>query len=211
MPDSVKTGEEFQVTLVVTNNGGAGEFRSAVSYRYNDNEWETSDEELTQFVGAGATEQVGGDPTSFQYPGTYQFRIEETDTTSTIEVERPQEYDPEYARENARSPSYDSLFREFDTYEGEPIHFQFGSVYQVVYDWDEERSIDYLQLDVANNNDEYEGDIAALWGGDERILENDVIELWGVAERLYEYETVQGDYRTIPMLTLVDYEIEESG
>jgi hypothetical protein len=45
--------------------------------------------------------------------------------------------------------------------------------------------------------------------GDDRLLEEDIIELWGVAEELLSYETVQGNTRTIPRLTLTDYNLRE--
>lgn len=41
----------------------------------------------------------------------------------------------------------------------------------------------------------------------ERVLEDDVTELWGVVEQLYSDGTVEGDTRTIPRLTMTDYEL----
>jgi len=133
-----------------------------------------------------------------------------TPTPTPSPTPTPDPYTIEYVTENAQSPAYDTLFRQFDDYEGEPVHFAFGYVYQSIYNSD--GGADYHQVEVTNDQSAgYQGDIAMLWDGDTRLLEGDVIELWGIAEDLYEYETVQGDVRTIPRITLVEFELIEEG
>lgn len=111
-------------------------------------------------------------------------------------------YDVSTAKENAANPDYDDMFRDIESYFGEPVAFDWGLVYQVQYhdDWD------YLQMVVANNDSQWEGDIAGQWTGD-RILENDLLRVWGVPEDLLTYTTVKGDERTIPYLTFVELEV----
>jgi len=131
---------------------------------------------------------------------------EPTATPGRLEGER---YTAEYVRENAHTDvDYDDLFRDFEQYQGEAIHYNYGLLYQAMYDRYED--YDYHQLNVKNDPTEaYQGDVAMIWAGDERLLEDDLIELWAIVENLYEYETVQGETRTIPLLTLVDYELRE--
>lgn len=113
-------------------------------------------------------------------------------------------YVPEDAREEATSPSYEQLFRRIEDYEGEPVRFEWAQVYHVQYN----DGNDYIQMYVANNDRQMEGDVAASWYGDQRILEGDEFNpAIGVVERLYEYETVRNDVRTIPYLTLVEYDM----
>ncbi|KTG30656.1 hypothetical protein AUR66_00540 [Haloferax profundi] len=98
------------------------------------------------------------------------------------------------------------MFRYIEDYEGVPIHFNYGQVSRVIY----EDEYTYLQLYVSNTDSEWEGDVAARYYGDQRLLEDDYIELWAVAEGLHEYETVNGNIRTIPLLTIVEYELYDS-
>lgn len=127
-------------------------------------------------------------------------------TPTATPTPEPGGYDADEVRSTAETVGYETLFRNIEEYIGEAVYFEFGQIYQAIY----EDEYTYLQLYVANNDDEWEGDIAAAYYGDERILENDQMELWGVAEDLYEYETVNGNVRTIPFLTLVDYELYEN-
>lgn len=118
----------------------------------------------------------------------------------------PDPYDPQTARKNARDPSYDDFFRNFESYQGEPIRFEWGYIYQSIY----EDNYDYYQLEVSQTEQELEGDIAVVWYGNERYLEDDILNpLVGVAEELMTYETVQGNERTIPRIELVYAELFE--
>lgn len=126
-------------------------------------------------------------------------------TTATPTPTPGPAYDPAYAREHAVTPSRTELFRNVERYEGDPVHFEYGQVYQVVHD-DPEPGTDFLLIYVANNRESWEGDVAAHWTGEERLARDDLIELWGVVERLYTYTTDRGNERTIPLLTLVDFE-----
>lgn len=129
----------------------------------------------------------------------------ETPTPTPTPTPGPGSYDADQVRSSAETVSYDDLFRNIESYAGEAVYFEYGQVYQTLY----EDEYTYLQLYVADSTDEWDGDIAAHYFGDDRILEDDFMELWAVAERLLEYETVQGNTRTIPLVTLVDYDLRE--
>lgn len=127
--------------------------------------------------------------------------------TATRTTDSLPNYDVRRTKKSAVSPSYDEFFRNFESeYQGQSTHFQYAQVYQVIYR-DDEQPWDHIQMNVTNTRTEgWQGDIAAWWDGDRRLLEDDMIEVWGVAEDLYTYETVQGDERTIPYLAIVDFE-----
>lgn len=126
-------------------------------------------------------------------------------TPSPTPVPGPGDYDAKTVRESATDVAYDTLFREIEQYKKESVHFEYGQIYQAMYEDD----YTYLQLYVTNESNEWEGDVAATYWGDERLLQNDVLELWAVVEDLHEYETVKGDTRTIPLITIADYELYE--
>jgi hypothetical protein len=211
-PDTVETGEEWSYEVRVTNTGGAGEFRSTISTKAGETEWRDAGETIVAELGADETAVVfTSDDFSFPNRFNLKIRIDEADVTSTTEIVWGDAYDPDNIRDIASTVDYDELFRNFESYKGEPIHFEYGLVYQTLYQENREDPTtgDYYQMDVSNNTQSYEGDIGAGWFGDERLLENDYIELWGVAEELISYETVQGDTRTIPRITMTDFEIRE--
>jgi hypothetical protein len=211
-PDTVETGEEWSYEIRATNTGGPGEFRSSISTKAGETEWRDAGETIVAELGADETTVVfSSDDFSFPNPFNLKIRIDEADVTSTTEIVWGDPYDPDNIRDLASTVDYDELFRNFESYKGEAIHFEYGSVYQTLYQENREDPTtgDYYQIDVSNNTQSYEGDIGAGWFGDERLLENDFIELWGVAEELISYETVQGDTRTIPRLTMTDFEIRE--
>lgn len=109
-------------------------------------------------------------------------------------------YNPEQIRENAEYIEYRNLLRDVESYVGEPIHYPWGEVVQSISDSNQYRI----------NVGEYPGfdsnDLFVDYSGDERLVEDDQIQLWGVVEGSVTYETVMGDERTIPRITLVDYE-----
>ncbi|GAA0276324.1 hypothetical protein [Halobacterium noricense] len=111
-------------------------------------------------------------------------------------------------KDDAVEVEYDELFRNFEQYaeENTPIYYPYGGIYQTLYD-EYEGGIDHLQLQVSTNDQAWQGDIVAMWGGDKRYLENDVLELWGRPVDLYEYTTVNDDVRTIPRITMVDAQL----
>lgn len=149
-------------------------------------------------IGEGSTPKSTKTPTESPTPTA-------SPTPSPTPVPGPGDYDAKTVRESATDVAYDTLFRKIEQYEKESVHFEYGLVYQTIY----EDGYTYLQLDVTNDSNEWEGDVAATYWGDDRLLENDFIELWAVVEGLHEYETVKGDTRTIPLLTIVDYELRE--
>lgn len=207
-PDTVTNLESWGFTITIVNEGGPGEFTSPISHRINDGEWSVVDTiDTDRLENQEGIEVEYGERTS-PAPLDYHIRVDDADVSTTVQVTWADKYRPSNIRDNATSPPYDEFFRSFESYEGEQIHFLYGDIYQTLFNQgDSPPQYDHYQLDVTNNEDEYEGDIAAWWYGDERLLEGDLIELWGVAERLYEYETVQGDVRTIPIITLVDYDL----
>lgn len=108
----------------------------------------------------------------------------------------------EYVREEADAPNIEDYIREFDDWIARPVYFQAGEIYQAIYEYED--GVDYLQMDVSNSD--AVRDVAALWYGDERLLEGDSVQVWGVGLQWWTYETAGGSQRTIPMIELVDYE-----
>lgn len=211
-PDTVETGEEWSYEVSVTNTGGPGEFRSSISFKAGETEWEGVGETIVAELGADETEVLyTSDDLFYPAPFVLKIRIDDADVISTTETVWGDPYDPDNIRDIASTLDYDELFRNFESYQGEAVHFKFGGIYQTIYPENREDPTagDYYQMSVTNDRQAYEGDIAADWYGDERLLENDIIELWGVTEELLSYETVQGDTRTIPRITMTDFEIRE--
>ena len=166
-------------------------------------------------VGAHETASIEKSYQAPSDPGAWEFRFARLGHQWTVDVEpaptatptptQQPVYDEQYIRNNASEVAYETLFRNFERYAGEPVHYPYGLIYQVMYNVEE--GTDYLQLYVSTNSRDWQGDIAAYWSGDTRLLEDDRIELWGVPERLYTYETVEGNERTIPLLTIVAVEV----
>lgn len=127
-------------------------------------------------------------------------------TPSPTPVPGPGDYDAKTVRESATDVAYDTLFRKIEQYKKESVHFEHGQIYQAMYGND----YTYLQLYVTNDSNEWEGDVAATYWGDNRLPRNNAFELWAVVEDLHEYDRVNGDTRTIPLITIVDYELYEN-
>lgn len=211
-PERVETGEEWTYTIRVANSGGAGEFQTSLSVKLGDTEWEQRYSNITANVDAGETEVVQeSDNLYYPTPFTLKIRADSADVVSTTEIVWGDPYDPDNIRDLASTVDYDELFRNFEEYQGEAVHFEFGRIYQSIYPENEEYPTagDYYQLQVSNDAESFQGDIAADWYRDQRLLENDSIELWGVAEQLFSYETVDGNTRTIPRITMTDVVIRE--
>jgi len=209
-PDTVTNTETWEYSIKVVNQGGPGKFSSPVSSKINDGEWELMDTVTTEVLENQEQTTIEVDDISAPAALELHLRVDDPGVTKTVQVEWAEKYKRSNIRDNATSPAYDEFFRNFEAFQGEQIHFLYGDVYQTLYDQaDSPPQYDYYQIYVTNNEQEYEGDIAADWYGDERLIEEDIIELWGVAENLYSYETVEGDTRTIPRITLVDYELRE--
>lgn len=133
----------------------------------------------------------------------------ESQSTSNEQKTTEQEttnYDPEQVRENSEYIPYKELFRNIESNQGKAIYFPGGEVAQV----SEEDDVDVYRIYVGETPEDGSNDVYALYYGDGRLLEEDQIELWGVVEGTETYETVMGDERTIPKITLVDYEDFES-
>jgi len=128
-----------------------------------------------------------------------------TETATSTPTTSGPSRDPETVRENAQSVSWEDLFRNFEDHQDKAIYFEYAQIYQAIY----EENYMYFQANVANNEEQFEGDVALTWYGDERLLEDDYLEVWGVAVELITYETVQGNERTIPLLELIDFELRE--
>jgi len=124
---------------------------------------------------------------------------------TTVAGALPSGYDVETVKQNAEAVDYDTLFRNIESYEGEPVYYRYAEVYQTIYD----DSYDYLQMNVSTTAEEWQGDVAAYWLGEGRLLEDDYMQLWAVVGGLHEYETVQGNTRTIPLLLIADYELRD--
>lgn len=149
--------------------------------------------------GDSGSDSTTGVPTS---PPTATAADTAEATTSSRSVEE--------LKDDAVEVEYDELFRNFEQYveDDTPVYYPYGGIYQTLYD-EYEGGIDHLQLQVSTNNQAWQGDIVAMWGGDKRFLENDIIELWGRPVDLYEYTTVNDDVRTIPRVTMFDAQLRE--
>lgn len=136
------------------------------------------------------------------------FNLEPDPTSTETPTRQPlkAEVDVQQRKQHAQTVKYDTLFRDIEQYRGETVYYKYASVYQVIYG----ESYDYLQMNVSTSSDRWQGDIAAYWLGDERLLEDDYMEIWGLVRGLYEYQTVQGNYRTIPSVQLIDYNLYET-
>lgn len=172
-------------------------------------------------VGALGTLGIGGclggesaNPTATSTATTTSTTTVETTTTTTEEttttteqettttVEPPPDYDPEKIREEAEYIAYDELFRNIEYYEGEAIHFPGAEVDQAFHG-----AVDEYRIYVGRTPEDGSNDVYAQYDGRGRLIEGDQIELWGVVEGTITYETVLGEERTIPLITLVDFEM----
>jgi len=160
---------------------------------------------LAGCMGDGGTSSTPTEtPTSTETPTPTPTSTPTSTETATQRGADISAEDIEQARENATSPTYEDLFRNFENYEGEPVHFRFAAVNQALY----EDEFTQLHLYVSNESRrEADDDVMAWYYGDDRILEDDWLEIWALGWDLYKYETVQGDQRTIPGLIIAEYEL----
>lgn len=198
-PDRVPVFEQFEMKLTVENTGDVAGAPNKDFQVYEDGEWERL-LFLNEDVEAGSSHSRTKTDSMQSEVLQLDYRVPDATEWSVAA-----EFTPGYAQEYAASPPADDFFREFEGYVAQPVHFQYGDIYQTIYEY-EGNEFDYLQLYFSNGGT-YERDMAALWYGDERLLEDDEIELWGVGLQLWTYETTQGNERTIPMIELVDYEL----
>lgn len=146
---------------------------------------------------AGCSGDAGEDtPADSQRNGTPR----QTTATSTAAYDSIAE-----AKEQAKVVPYEELFRNIDQYRNESVYYEFAAVYQAIY----EDEYDYLRMNVSTTADEWQGDVAAWYYGDARILEDDRMEVWGIVTGLHEYETTEGNVRSTPAIAIADYELRE--
>lgn len=113
-------------------------------------------------------------------------------------------YDVEEVKAEATQPGIDDFVRNMEDYTGESLYFEYAYINQKI----EEDGFFQFHLQLSDSGQEYQGDAFGWWEGD-RFLEGDNVEIWGVGEGPYEYETVQGDYRTVPAISIVDMKMSE--
>lgn len=113
-------------------------------------------------------------------------------------------YDVEEVKADAEQPDIDDFIRNMEEYNGEPVHFEYAVINQKI----EGDGIFQFHLQLSETGQQIDGDAFGWWVGD-RFLEGDVVEVWGVGNGPYSYETVQGDYRTVPAIAIVDMELVE--
>ncbi|MCF2208599.1 hypothetical protein KVP02_13230, partial [Halobacterium salinarum] len=118
---------------------------------------------------------------------------------------------PEELKQESKEVPYETLFRGFDKYteDSTPLHYPYGYIYQTRYNFYGD-GIHHYQLQVSTTDDEWQGDIAAIWDGDKRLLEDDRVEIWGSPTDLFKYKTVKGNRRTIPRLVLFDATVKDA-
>lgn len=118
----------------------------------------------------------------------------------------PGTYDVERVKGDASEPTREEMFRDIEEYRGEAVRIEWAQVDQAFYEDD----YDYFRLFVSQNDEQLEGDIFAWYYGATRYIEGDMFNpIWGVVEELTEYETIHGETRTIPAITLVDVDLDE--
>jgi len=137
-------------------------------------------------------------PTATEPPATT------TQETSAGPTNTVPEYDADRVRDEAVTLRYDTVFRNIEKHRGQAIYYKRAQVYQTLF-YD---TYEYLQMYVSSSSTEWQGDVAVVWDGEERLLENDYMEAWFVVEGLHTYTTTQDQRRTIPLLTLVDYNLD---
>lgn len=108
----------------------------------------------------------------------------------------------ENIREKATSPDYDTLYRNINDYEGEPVTYQGRIV-------DFAESSESRQEIVLNAG----GSISdpwtfwCIWRGDP-FRERDEVRFWGVVDGLETYSSLMGE-RTVPRIIVQEMELVE--
>lgn len=146
--------------------------------------------------GGNGTDSGSGGDTGEEYDSLDE--IETADDIQELNI------DPEEVREKAESVEYSDLMRNAEEYVGEAIYYE-ATVDQVIPLEDEEDAYQ-LRLFVNDEND----DVMGAWRG-QRVIEDDVIETYSVGAGRIEYETIFGETREIPLLSIYDIEILEEG
>jgi hypothetical protein len=159
------------------------------------------------YLAALAALGVAGCSTSDEPVDTDAATATPTATDTPLATGTPRYDSVADVKTQAEAVPYEELFRTIDQYRNEAIYYEYASVYQVLYD----EEYDYLRMYVSTTGDEWQGDIAAWYYGDERILEGDQLQVWGIVDGLYEYETTEGTTRTTPAIYVADYALREDG
>ncbi|MFP4632582.1 MAG: hypothetical protein ACLFMT_03990 [Halobacteriales archaeon] len=109
-------------------------------------------------------------------------------------------YDPDEVRNDAQEYDYQAL-NQGDVEQGSSVHFPDARVRQISGG----DGSDYrIVIDTRRTDEGWEDDVFGIWSEEELDLEeDDEVEVYGV----YEGEwTHQGSDRTVPQITIVDYE-----
>lgn len=146
----------------------------------------------------------GGNGNDSRNGGDNDEEYDSIDDIETADDIQELNINPEEVREKAEHVEYSELMRNAEDYIGEAIYYE-ATVDQVIPFEDEEDAYQ-LRLFVNDEND----DVMGAWRG-ERVIEDDAIETYSVGAGRIEYETIFGETREIPLLSIYDIEILEEG
>lgn len=104
-------------------------------------------------------------------------------------------------RENAEQIAYDELYRDVESYAGDPVTYD-GTVVQNL-----EADTHFTFL-IALNNDPSQLVYVSWTGG--RFIENDTVRIWGEVLGIEIYQTGAGSERSVPAISIADMELLEA-
>lgn len=108
--------------------------------------------------------------------------------------------DPEEVRENAETVKYDTLVRNINEYEGEPVHYSDARITDIP-----EHTESRQEFIAILNDDEWMSDkyFWCIWTDEPQFREDDRIEFYGVVDGLKTYKSVLGD-QTVPQIQVTE-------
>ena len=112
---------------------------------------------------------------------------------------------------NAKTISYDDLFRYNDQYVGTAVQYE-GEIIQV----GGSSGNYYFRIDVTKNvnswGTDYEDTVYVTYSGDDRFLEGDIVKFYGVVQGIKSYTSVIGAEIEVPEIHALSIElIEKAG
>lgn len=107
--------------------------------------------------------------------------------------------DEEEVKNEAKSPSWDDLYRNISDWEGEPVHY---SNVQISDIQDDNGSFNFL-IEQSDSNF-----IFCTWDGDP-FKKDDNVNIWGVVKGTHTYTNTVGAEETVPEIELVDIQLVE--
>ena len=127
---------------------------------------------------------------------------ESSETTSTSErsvsAASPIPTTFEELKEQADRVTYEELYRNNETYQGNLVYLR-GEVIQVVADGNSNRYV--LRVAITQSSYGYDDPVLVRYTGPIRLLEDDIVEIVGNVKGLHTYESVLGGQITVPEIT----------